>query len=154
MTLSIPAWSSHKGKRLIKSPKIYLNDLNILSHLLNLNPKNVTTDNPLLWGRFIENFVAVELNKQLTFSHTRASLYHYRTSTGREVDFLLEGPEGRIVALEVKSTGNVSAKDFSPIKSLQEDMDKKFHCGLVLYQGNNVLPFGRNLWALPIGALL
>ena len=153
LTLSIPAWSSHKGKRLIKSPKIYLNDLNLLSYLLNLNSKNLSAKNPLLWGQFLENFVAVELNKQLTFSRNRAGLYHYRTSTGREIDFLLEGPEGKIVALEIKATQKVSAKDFSHIKALQKDFNKNFHCGLVLYQGKTVLPFGRNLFALPLDAL-
>ena len=152
LTLSIPSWSSHQGKRLIKSPKIYLNDLNFLSYLLNLNPENLPSKNPSLWGQYLENFMAIELNKQLSFAKTRANLYHYRTTTGREIDFLLEGPEGKIVAIEIKSTGKVSTKDFSHIMALQKEIPQTFHRGFVIYQGNEIVPFGKNLFAMPLAS--
>ena len=96
--------------------------------------------------------MAIELNKQLSFAHTRANLYHYRTTTGREVDFLLEGPEGKIVALEVKSTGKVSIKDFTHMMALQKELPQTFHRGFVIYQGRDTVPFGKNLFALPLAS--
>ncbi len=153
LTLSIPAWSSNLGKRLVKSPKVYLSDINFLLYLLNVGLDGLAVQNSKLWGAVLENFVAVELSKQLTFSGTRARLFHYRTSAGQEVDFVLEGPGGKIVTIEVKATSKVSARDFRHIESLQKDLGDKFHMGFVIYQGNDIVPFGDKMFAIPMSSL-
>lgn len=153
LTLSIPAWPSNLGKRLVKSPKVYINDINLLLFLLNVNLKNLNTERPRLFGQLIENFVANELNKQLTFSNTHARLFHYRTNQGSEIDFLLEGPGGRIVAVEVKTNRQVVAKDFRHIECFKEDIGNKFLRGVVLYQGNDTIAFDNDLLAIPIDSL-
>lgn len=152
LTLSIPAWSTNLGKRLVKSPKVYLNDLNILAYLLNVEISELKQKNPILFGQLLENFVAIELNKQITFSNKRVRLYHYRTNTGQEIDFLLEGSEG-VVAIEVKANSSVSPKDFRHIESLQKDLGDRFHRGFVIYQGSDIVPFGERLFSLPLDAL-
>lgn len=153
LILSIPAWSSNLGKRLVKSPKIYLSDLNLLSYLLNINFKDLPNQNSSLWGQVLENFVAIELNKQLAFSDLKTRIFHYRANSGQEVDFLLEGPDGKIVAIEVKAASKVLAKDFRHIEALQIDISDKFHLGFVVYQGKDIVPFGNNLFAIPMGCL-
>jgi len=153
LTLSIPAWSSNLGKRLIKAPKVYLNDLNLLSYLLNIDLNELPQENPILFGQVLENFVAIELSKQLTFSEVNARLYHYRTSSGQEVDFVLEGSQSHIVGIEVKAKSKVSNRDFQQLEALRNELGKKFQCGFVLYQGVDILPFGEKLWAVPLSAL-
>lgn len=153
LTLSIPAWSANFGKRLVKSPKVYLGDINLLSYLLNVSIDDLPQQNPMLWGQMLENFVAVELSKQLTFSALRARLYHYRTNAGQEIDFLLEGPQGKIVAVEVKATSKASAKDFRHLETLKKDLGDTFQLGFVIYQGKNIVPFGDDLFAIPLEAL-
>ncbi len=153
LTLSVPAWSSNLGKRLIKSPKVYLSDLNFLSYLLNMDFEKLAIQNPPLWGQILENFVAIELSKQLTFSDVRAKLYHYRTIAGQEIDFLLEGPNGKIVAIEVKATSKASKKDFRHIETFKADIGDKFHMGFVVYQGKDIVPFGDNVFAIPMNSL-
>lgn len=153
LTLSIPAWSSNLGKRLVKSPKVYLSDINFLLYLLNVGLDGLAVQNSKLWGAVLENFVAVELSKQLTFSGARARLFHYRTSAGQEVDFLLEGPQGKIVAMEVKATSKASARDFRHIETLQSDLGDKFHIGFVIYQGKDIVPFGDKMFAIPMSSL-
>jgi len=153
LTLSIPSWSTNLGKRLVKSPKVYLSDLNFLSYLLNINIDELSQKTPTLWGQVIENFVAIELTKQLTFSNLRARLYHYRTTSGQEVDFLLEGPEGKIVAIEVKANSKATVKDFRHLETLQKDLGDTFQRGFVIYQGKDIVPFGKNLFAIPLEAL-
>lgn len=153
LTLSIPAWSKNLGKRLIKAPKLYIHDLNILLYLLNTELTHLPTQNPTLFGQILETFVAIELTKQLTFSKTKANLYHFRTAVGQEVDFILEGPEQKIVAVEVKAKSKVSLRDFQHIETLQQALGSNFHQGLVVYQGTDVLPFGKDMWAIPFSKL-
>lgn len=153
LTLTIPAWSHNLGKRLIKAPKVYINDMNLMSYLLNTDLNDLPQENPLLFGHALENFVAVELAKQITFSKTRSMLYHYRTSSNQEIDFILEGPQNHVVGIEVKANSKVSARDFKHLDALKNDLGTKFHRGFVLYQGNDITPFGADMWAIPITAL-
>lgn len=153
LTLSVPAWTKNISKRLIKSPKIYINDLNFLAYLLNTDLQDLSQLNAMQRGHVIENFVAVELNKQITFSQTRALLYHYRSASQQEVDFILEGSQQRIIGIEVKSKNKVEHNDFRHLISLQAEVGEKFHAGFVLYTGLEVVPFGKQLWAVPISIL-
>lgn len=153
LTLTIPAWSNNLGKRLIKAPKIYINDINLLTYLLNTDLNDLPRENQMLFGKVLENFVAIELAKQLTFSTQHTALYYYRTSSGQEIDFILEGTQNHIVAIEVKGKTKVTADDFRHLEAIKDDLGKKFHRGFVLYQGSNILPFGEDMWALPLAML-
>lgn len=150
---SVPAWTHNLGKRLIKSPKIYLGDLNILAYLLDIDLQTVGSTHPILYGRVLENFVAIELQKQLSFSGTQARLYHYRASAGQEVDFILEGPQNTIIGIEVKANTKVSPKDFAHLESLKKDLGTHFQQGIVFYQGTDITAFGEKMWAVPISRL-
>jgi predicted AAA+ superfamily ATPase len=132
---AVPAWSSNLGKRLIKSLKMYISDLNLLAYLLNVNLETLLRDNSMLFGAAFENFVAIEVTKQRTFSKTSANLYHYRTASGQEIDFILEGPNNDIVGIEVKAKSKISASDFHHLEMLQNEIGEKFRRGVVLYQG-------------------
>jgi predicted AAA+ superfamily ATPase len=147
---SIPAWSTNLGKRIVKSPKIYMGDLNLLSYLIKTELKDLPQENKTLYGQVVENYVAIELNKQLTFSDIQANLYHYRATSGQEVDFILEGPRNNIVGIEVKAKSKVTADDFKHLASLQAELGKPFKRGFVLYAGNDIISFGENLWAVPL----
>ena len=153
LTLSVPAWMSNLGKRLIKTPKVYLSDLNLLLYLRNYEPNYLQSIDRIQIGKIIENFVAVELAKQGYFAATRTRLYHYRTSSGQEVDFILESSRGEIVGIEVKSTSKVSSRDFRHLEVLKRDINEKFKCGIVIHPGKNAVPFGDQLYALPLASL-
>jgi predicted AAA+ superfamily ATPase len=81
------------------------------------------------------------------------SAYHYRAVTGQKVDVVLENSQGRLVAIEVKTSASVSKKDFRGIESFAETVGKRFLRGVVLYAGNQAVSFGNDLYALPISAL-
>ncbi len=106
-----------------------------------------------LYGQVVENFVATELLKLLSFSEVRANLLHFRTSDDKEVDFVLEQPDGTIAAIEVKAAERVDTNDFKGLKVLEELSGSDFICGVVLYTGRDFVPFGHNLFAVPITAL-
>jgi predicted AAA+ superfamily ATPase len=152
LVVTLPAWFKNAEKRLVKSPKIYLNDTGLLTHLRGLNTQRLVQDRNTA-GAILENFVVMELMKQRGWCETQPMLYHFRTQIGREVDIVMEAPDGSLVGIQVKSRSEVSASDFGGIKALQELVGKSFVRGIVLYTGQQVLNFGEGLTALPVGAL-
>jgi len=149
LNFDVQPWFRNIGKRLVKSPKGFLIDSLMLCHMLDLNLEEIERNKPGLFGHLLENYVATELTKLLTFSDTKASLLHFRSSDGKEVDFVLERPDGSVFAIEVKKSDSVNSQDFKGIRSFSELTPKEFIGGVVLYNGKDVVPFGENLWAVP-----
>ena len=147
------AYSSNISKRFIKSPKLYISDSGVLSHLL-----NITTTQELLnsnkKGEVIETFVYNELLKHIAYSDTMPQIFHYRTNDKKEIDFVIEKGD-RIIAIEVKSSFTVKLEHFKHIIDFQKKSSKKI-VGIVFYMGESILPFGDEnyeRYALPIGVL-
>lgn len=149
LTFDLKPWHRNVGKRLVKAAKGYLIDTNLICHLLDYSIDDIAAGRPELFGRLVENFVATELLKQLSNSDVKAELYHFRTSDGKEVDFILEKPDGAVLAIEVKRSETVTMEDFKGIKAFRDLAGKDFLGGIVLYSGKDVAPFGKDLWAVP-----
>jgi len=149
---TLPAWSGHLGKRLVKAPKLMLRDSGLMAHLLGVEQGRLQRD-PDLLGGLLEAFVAGEVRKLLGWSRNRVQLFHYRTLPGQEVDLLLERADGLVVGLEVKASASVQPRDFKGLRHLAEDLGPTFQRGIVLYTGSEILPFGPGLWAVPVSAL-
>lgn len=109
LTFDVQPWFRNIGKRLVPSPKGYLTDTLPLCHLLDWKLEDLRYRRPDLYGHVVENFVASELTKLLSFSEVRAELLHFRTSDNKEVDFVLERPDGTLAAVEVRTTERVDA---------------------------------------------
>jgi uncharacterized protein len=153
LIVPLNAWSNNLGKRLVKAPKLYLNDTGLLCHLLRRDSKALEADRQLL-GLVFENFVFMELVKQISWSETRPHIYHFRTADSKhEVDFVLESADGRIVGVECKASASVDQSSFKGLRVLAEQAGRKFHHGIVLYTGTNVLAFDDNLTAMPVSSL-
>jgi len=148
----LPAWAPNLGKRLIKRPKILLNDSGLIAHLIGLDERQVERD-ATSFGHALECFVAMELRKQLTWSDTRPSMYHFRTRSNVEVDLVLEDRSGHLVGIEVKSTVRVRDEDVRGLELLKELAGDRFRHGIVLYAGTEYLSLGRDLHALPVDSL-
>lgn len=148
----LPAWSGNLGKRLVKSPKLIINDTGLLSYLVDADSRRLGS-NSTLAGPVLENFVVMELFKQITWSRARPKVFHFRTQAGLEVDIVLEDTSGSCVGIEVKAASSVGAGDFKGLRVLAEALGKRFKKGVVLYMGRETIPFGRKMFALPLGAL-
>jgi predicted AAA+ superfamily ATPase len=152
LTYLLPPWFKSIEKRLVKSPKIYFTDTLLLCHLLGLLPGEIRKTRPELYGFVLENFVASELNKELSLMDD-GKLFHFRTSDKKEIDFIVEDRNGRILAIEVKASSAVVGDDFRHIRFLQNTLPDNFARGVVLYQGDKAVRFDRDLYALPLSAL-
>lgn len=149
---TLPPWHANLGQRLVKTPKVLLGDTGLLCHLLGLDAARLQADD-LMTGAALECFVAGELTKQIAWSQTRPELFHYRTHTQQEVDFVLEDARGRLVGIEVKKAASVTGGDFKGLRHLGEQTGKRFLRGILLYTGSTPVAFGPNLHVVPVSAL-
>jgi len=152
MIYLLPAWSGNLSKRLIKTPKLYLGDTGLLSHLIGFEKEKTTAD-PLSWGRIVENFILLELLKQSSWSKFNLSLFYFRTASGHEVDLIIEHSSGSLVGIEIKASSKITADNFNHLKMFADETGKKFLRGFVFYTGNEPIPFAKNLFAMPLNIL-
>jgi len=144
-------FASNVSKRFIKSPKLYMTDSGLFSHLLGIHTADALLQSPHK-GKIVETFVYSELLKHLSYSQTQPEIYHYRTHDKKEIDFILEKGDA-IFAIEVKSSQSVKKEDFKHIADFQKRSDREV-VGIVLYGGEDLLSFrdGEHWrYALPFG---
>lgn len=153
LTFEISPWYRNIGKRLVKSPKGYVCDTLLLCHLLQYELSDLEKNRPELFGNVLENFVATELLKLIANKGSCFNLHHFRTGDNKEADFVLEQPNGKLAAIEVKSRDRLDKSDFKGLEALQALTGEDFVCGVVLYRGKDVVPFGKNLWGVPMSNL-
>jgi predicted AAA+ superfamily ATPase len=105
-----------------------------------------------LLGQLLETFVFGEIEKQASAHPERIALHHLRDKDGHEVDIVVQRGT-RHADIEVKSASSVREGDFRGLKRLRELLGPRFHGGIVLYDGEHVLPFGERLLAVPLSSL-
>ncbi|OQX11405.1 MAG: ATPase [Thiothrix lacustris] len=148
-------WFTNAAKRLVKMPKVFMLDTGILCHLLKItSPAELHQSNNR--GAVYETFVLSELVKANTYATQPVDLSFYRTSDGKEIDFVLDNGKG-LVLLEVKAAHSVTPTDFRHIRHFIEQNPGRVVQGMVLYAGERALPFGEcdgvGLWAVPLGMM-
>jgi predicted AAA+ superfamily ATPase len=150
----LPAWGDNLAKRVIGRPKVSLLDTGLAARLNNLTPVAMPPGAvSVAAGGLFEAFVSAELRRQLVWADTPARLFHFRDRDGLEVDIVLESDDRRVAGVELKSAGGVSRGDLKGLAFLRDKLKHRFAMGVVLYTGNQPLPFGDRLWALPYSAL-
>ncbi|BDH58709.1 ATP-binding protein [Tsukamurella sp. PLM1] len=148
----IPAWSRNLSARAVSTAKGAMVDAGIAANVLGQDEAALARpDSPL--GGLLEGFVAMEIARQLTWSETRAELFHYRTKDQVEVDIVLEDRQGRVVAIDVKAAATARSDDFRGIDHLARRLGDDLLVGIVLYTGTETLSFGERKLAVPVSAL-
>jgi predicted AAA+ superfamily ATPase len=148
----IPAWSDGPSRRALGTPKLAYVDSGLACHVLGQDAGRLAEPTGAA-GPMLENFVLMELARQLSWSEERARLFHYRTRDRVEVDAVLETADGRVVAVEVKAGATVRAEDLAGLRHLASRLGSRFVAGYVLYTGEHTVSFGDRLRAVPVEAL-
>ncbi len=143
-------WFSNIRKRLIKTPKIYLNDSGQASYLNGIMNIDILRKNPH-FGALFETWVWSELRKLLVLTSGIEGSF-YRTHLGKEIDFILSRGD-TLWGIECKSAASVEPKDFRGLHDLKNALAPKNVGGIVLYKGEHVIPFGETFLAVPIRCL-
>ena len=142
---------SNYSKRLVKAPKLYCGDSGLASFLCGVHDGDALKSGPLR-GAIAETYVCQNIAAILSAYLPEARLYHYRSHSGLEVDFIIECGE-RVIAVEVKSSSRVDARD---LKALSEFVGREKRCvaGFVVHTGCETVRIGEKQWSLPLGILL
>ena len=117
----VPPYFENFGKRLIKSPKVYLGDSGLACYLLGITTQAELDRSPFL-GTLFEGYVAAEILKSQVNRGQRKELYHFRDQQGLEVDFLFPDGRGGLWMLECKASRTVMPAMAGPITSLRRAM--------------------------------
>jgi len=144
-------WFSNRAKRLVKTPKLHFGDTGLACSLLRCSAAELDDQRELL-GQLLETFVFGEVEKQASAYSERVTLHHLRDKDGYEVDLVLQVGT-RFAGIEIKAGSAVGEGDFRGLKRLRELVGARFHSGIVLYDGEHLLPFGDRMLAVPVSAL-
>jgi len=139
-------WTSNVGKRLVRSPKVYVRDCGLVHALLNIGTFDSLLGHPI-GGSSWEGFVIENLLMHLPFG---ADAGFYRTSAGAEIDLILSIPPSELWAVEIK-------------RSMAPKVERGFHLAcddiqptarFVVYPGIEQFPLGKNITAISLQGLL
>lgn len=115
--LLVPPYFENLGKRLIKSPKVYIADSGLACHLLGIETETELEKSPFL-GALFEGFIAGEIVKAQLNAGRRRELYYFRDQQGLEVDFVLPRKGGGLQLVEAKAARTVTPGDAAPMQRL------------------------------------
>ncbi len=147
----VSPWTSTDYAQVGKQRKIFMTDSGLMASILGWKPDDLSPDQT---GKLFETFVFNELAAQVDAEEeVRYEIFHYRDQKKREIDLLIEREDGALLGIEVKASSTVKGEDFKHLKWFQENLARKEFVGIVLYAGEDVLPFGQGMWAVPMGAL-
>lgn len=142
----LPAWVANVGKRLVKSPKVYVRDSGIVHALLAIGDQDTLLSHPVI-GASWEGFVMENL---LTVAPEGVQGYFYRSSGGAEIDLLLHFPNGRLWAVEIKRS--LTPRPRRGFHSACADLkpERRF----LVYPGSEVYPISEGIQAIPLRELV
>jgi predicted AAA+ superfamily ATPase len=141
----LPAWHRNLGKRLVKSPKVYVRDSGIAHALLGVRNKEVLLGHPIV-GQTWESFVTETL---IMAAPDGTEANYYRTATGSEIDLVLTLPSGKLWAIEIKRSSAPTVERGFHIACADLKPEKRF----VVYSGDERFPLNSDTVAIGLTQL-
>ncbi len=139
-------WTFNIGKRLVRSPKIYVRDSGITHALLNIEGYNNLLGHPVVGGSW-EGFVIENI---MSVAPPRMQPYYYRTPGGAELDLVLEFAGGEKWAIEIKRSSSPKLSKGFHVACEDIQPDKKF----VIYSGTDTFPMAEDVTAISLYGLM
>jgi predicted AAA+ superfamily ATPase len=136
----------------VKTPKLHFLDSGLPAAILGVTAERIAGDRTI-FGPLLETFVFSEVLKQVGWLDEECSLSHYRDKDQDEVDIVIENEAADLVGIEVKAAATVKASDFRGLRKLADATGAAFKLGVVLYDGDQTVPFGDRLFAAPVSCL-
>jgi hypothetical protein len=138
----LPPWHANAGKRLVKSPKVYIRDPGLTHALLGLETTEDLLGHPVV-GSSWEGF-CIEALIAAAPRGTEASFY--RSSAGAEIDLILKFPRGETWAIEIKRTTSPKVTRGFHIASEELDVSEQ----ILVYAADREVPGQGGVRAMPL----
>ncbi len=135
-------WHENVGKRLVKSPKVYVRDSGVVHALLSIGTIEGLLGHPVVGG----SWEGLCIEALLAAAPTGTEPFFYRTSAGAELDLVLRLPGGDIWAIEIKRT--TAPKVSRGFYVGAEDI--KASRKLLIYAGEHDVPVAEGVRAVPL----
>jgi hypothetical protein len=144
-------YHANVGKRLVKTPKLYMADVGLLCYLTGTRTASQARQGPLA-GAIFETAVVSEVIRALTHRGRQPIVHFWRTSAGTEVDLVVE-EAGRLVPIEAKASATPRPAMSAGIAAFRRDLGGLAARGFVVHGGEEVLPLGPDASAWPFASL-
>ena len=144
-SIQLQPWTRNRIKRLTRSPKLHYLDPGV--------QRAVIQKTGMASGNEYESAVVAEIYKQIRNMNLPVSMYHLRTSDGREIDLLLETEKG-YYAIEIKMSDRVGSQEARHLRGLTDILDKPVLQSFVLSNDDNISKFHGNVLAMPAALFL
>jgi predicted AAA+ superfamily ATPase len=141
----LPAWHRNAGKRLVKSPKVFVRDSGIAHALLGIRDKETLLGHPVV-GQTWESFVTETL---IAAAPDGTEAHFYRTATGVEIDLVLTLPGGKLWAIEIKRGSAPKLEKGFHIACADLKPEQRF----VVYSGDERFPLNADTYAIGLAEL-
>ncbi|MCL1865007.1 MAG: ATP-binding protein [Spirochaetes bacterium] len=156
LIFELPPWSKPNklNKRFVKQKKLFFTDTNLLCHIMQRDMKEMYKNDKTTMGHLFENFIATEIMKAAkSLGSLNVSHFNPVQNQGKEVDFVIEKPNGDAIAIEVKLDGTINERDWANMTVLSNTLGERFIKGIIIYTGTELMQVGRNIWAIPVNFL-
>jgi predicted AAA+ superfamily ATPase len=144
-------YHANVGRRLVKTPKVYFTDTGMLCHLAGLKDPDHAAAGPL-GGPIFETAVLLQIVKAFVNRGEEPQVHFWRTSTGVEVDLVVE-TGGKLIPMEMKLSATPRPAMADGIRAFQKDIGEKAGTGFVIHPGDIRLPLAPKVVALPFAEL-
>jgi predicted AAA+ superfamily ATPase len=149
---TVPAWSADLEVRLARTPKVYLVDTGLACYLNSIEESQLRKPSDLRFS-LLETFVANELQKLIDNAEGSYELFHLRTIKNKEVSFLIESRDGRIVAIDLRDEKAAYEGSSERIEYVREITGEQFYRGVWLHTGEEIKPLASDIYSMPVSAL-
>jgi len=130
----LPPFFENIRKRVVKSPKIYFNDVGLAAYLLGIERADQVSRDPLRGGLY-ENLLILEVLKSCLNHGKRPELFFYRDTHGNEVDLIIKAARN-LIPFEIKSAATFTPEFLKGIEHFRKIASDRCSKGYVLYNGH------------------
>ena len=149
----LPTWAPSAATRAKRHPKVYLTDTGLAATLLGVTAESLLDPAEPARGPLYETFAVNELRRQAAALDDPPTFHQYRDSRGREIDLVLECPDGRLICFEIKAGSTVRPADARTLGWFRDLTGDRFDLGVVLYAGRHPVTLANRVLALPLSYL-
>lgn len=150
--ITVKPFYMNKGKRIIKSPKVYFLDTGLLCYLSGIVSTSQVFRGPLS-GQLLETAVLGELVRNFCNCGKLPRIFWWRTSYGEEVDFIVED-RGKLIPIEVKLSAKADSKIIKGLSSFGGLFPGKIDTAYLVNLSTEKMLLGKQIVSLPFFELV